>query len=191
MHIIFYELLQLNGISLTSTHFKQRRKLLETVILPTDSKYFRLSELSVFSLEDHALCLRNLEEYYFEILNRKEEGLMVKGGESVYKPGTTGKWFKLKRNQIRGLGDNADFTIVGVSMERESNFLGVNHKLRFNRFWVAVRIPKSSTSIPHFKVIMYVEAGFSVGLSTLFNSPQPSSLKLISVWSKGTASFLL
>jgi DNA ligase-4 len=182
MHIIFYELLQLNSVSLTSTHFSNRRKLLETVISLKDSKFYRLSELSIFSLDD-PLCLRNLQEYYLEILNRKEEGLMIKGGESVYKPGTTGKWFKLKRNQIAGLGDNADFTIVGVSMERESNFLNINHLLKvppyfsflqFNRFWVAVRIPRASSSVPHFKVIFYVEAGFSVGNRLDLTSSSPN-----------------
>jgi DNA ligase-4 len=163
MHIVFYELLHLNGVSLTSTHLKQRRKILESVIIPGDSKYFRLSEYSVFSLGD-SLCKRQLEEYYFEILQRKEEGLMIKGGESVYKPGTTGKWFKLKRNQIEGLGDSIDFTILGVSMDRDSNFLNINHLLKLNRFWVGVRREPCASPIPHFRIIFYVEAGFSKGI---------------------------
>lgn len=115
--------------------------------------------------------------YYEKILAEREEGVIIKPSRSIYQPGfepgTNSQlgWFKLKRDYIEGLGDTADFAIIGgvCSTRTDSKFTpGQNNVGGFiTKYAVGcllnenvVRSPIMSVR-PRFGLVFYVDCGFA------------------------------
>ncbi|KAK3794568.1 hypothetical protein RRG08_003717 [Elysia crispata] len=110
-----FDILLLNGRVLTNTALKDRLPILEDAFTPIDGRIIRSVYKRASSNQDCADALN-------EAIDNKEEGIMVKLTDSVYKPNTRkGGWFKIKPEYIGGLMDELDVLIVG-------GYFGVGHR---------------------------------------------------------------
>ncbi|GFN81474.1 DNA ligase [Plakobranchus ocellatus] len=110
-----FDILLLNDKVLTNTPLKDRLPLLEDVFTPIDGRIIRSAFKPAHTNQDCADALN-------EAIDNKEEGIMVKLADSVYKPNTRkGGWFKIKPEYIGGLMDELDLLIVG-------GYFGVGHR---------------------------------------------------------------
>ena len=98
-----FDILYYNGKSMIDQPFHERTKLLRKII--KEEKYkFKTSEQVITSDEKVA------EKFYKEALKDKEEGVMIKNLNSVYKPGArVGDMLKLKP-----IANELDLVIVGA-----------------------------------------------------------------------------
>ena len=98
-----FDIIYYNGKSLIDSPFKQRREILEKIIKTARLK-IRLAEQIITDNEEKA------EEFYAKALEDKQEGLMAKNLEAVYKPGARiGYAVKLKPNP-----EEFDLVITGA-----------------------------------------------------------------------------
>ncbi|GFR84311.1 DNA ligase [Elysia marginata] len=110
-----FDILLLNDRVLTNTALKDRLPLLEDVFTPIEGHIIRSVYKPATSNQECADALN-------EAIDNKEEGIMVKLADSVYKPNTRkGGWFKIKPEYIGGLMDELDVLIVG-------GYFGVGHR---------------------------------------------------------------
>src|SRR5213593_509873 len=86
---VAFDLLWLNGRSLLTTPFRERRRYLGRVRLPPQ---FQIARVTL------ARSAAEIEQTFQQARQRLNEGLMIKDPESFYLPGTRGMfWFKLKK----------------------------------------------------------------------------------------------
>lgn len=110
-----FDILLLNDRVLTNTALKDRLLLLDDVFTPIKGRIIRSEYKAATSNQECADALN-------EAIDKKEEGIMVKLSDSVYKPNTRkGGWFKIKPEYIGGLMDELDILIVG-------GYFGVGHR---------------------------------------------------------------
>ena len=64
--------------------------------------------------------LKKFREYYTELIAAREEGVIIKPFLSIYEPGRDGGWLKLKKDYIEGIGDTADFAIIGGRLSEKT-----------------------------------------------------------------------
>ncbi|KAJ3377107.1 hypothetical protein HDU92_008633 [Lobulomyces angularis] len=161
LFLVIFDILHFNGKSLINFQLKERKKLLHTIIRPIKN-YAKISEARII-YNDSNLKI-NLENNFKEVLTRAEEGLIIKGYSSVYKPGDFGHYLKLKRDQIPEFGDTEDFVILGASFESSLNFVKSNEKFKVNRFWVGFLANElnQECAIPKFKILFKVDAGLGI-----------------------------
>ena len=103
-----FDLLYLNGRDITQKTYRQRRKLLSS-ILKKDGQIVKLAEERIIhSAED-------VSEFFNEAISEGLEGLMLKKLDSPYKAGGRGfHWVKFKRSQAGELTDTVDCVLLGV-----------------------------------------------------------------------------
>lgn len=104
IRIHLFDILYLNGEMLISKPLIERRKILENVIEKIEGKF----ELAKQIISDD---VKEIEEFYQESLNAKQEGLMLKVLTSPYKFGRhVGGWYKIKPTM-----ESLDLVIVGAT----------------------------------------------------------------------------
>lgn len=103
-----FDLLFLNGHDVTKKPYKERRKML-TSIVPKEGKIVRLAEERVLhSAED-------ISKFFNEAITEGLEGLMLKKLDAPYVAGGRGfHWIKFKRSQAGELTDTVDCVLLGV-----------------------------------------------------------------------------
>jgi hypothetical protein len=121
--------------------------------------------------------LSPLRSYFISCIQAAGEGLVIKGAGSRYIPGRR-IWFKMKPDYMRGLGDTAEYCILGGSyVPSASKFLKITqdqYPSLMNTFYVGVILNKKQIFSygvqPDFRIIFTFEAGFSreslIGFST-------------------------
>ncbi|HJW97208.1 MAG TPA: ATP-dependent DNA ligase, partial [archaeon] len=99
----FFDLIHLNGKSFFEAPFKERRKILESIISPVTGKFQLAEELITKDLQ-------KAEKFYRKALEENQEGVMVKNLQALYQPGrrVAGGWLKVKPTM-----ENLDLAIVG------------------------------------------------------------------------------
>jgi DNA ligase-1 len=104
IQVNFFDIIYLNGKSFFETPFRERRKVLESIISPVPGK-FQLAEELVTKDEKKAGA------FYRKALEANQEGVMVKNMEAPYQPGrrVAGGWLKVKPTM-----ENLDLVIVGA-----------------------------------------------------------------------------
>jgi DNA ligase-1 len=86
---IAFDMLWKDGASLLQTPLRERRRLLESLALPDEFRYARITGVG---------SIDAIEEAFAAARARNNEGLMVKDPESLYSPGRRGlAWLKLKK----------------------------------------------------------------------------------------------
>jgi DNA ligase-4 len=105
---IVFDILYLNGEVLTGKPLAERLKILESFIKPVNHRLEFAERKSSQSKEE-------IIESLNVAIDRREEGIIVKLSDSVYKLNKRqgGGWFKLKPDYIDGLMDELDLLIVG------------------------------------------------------------------------------
>ncbi|MHC1598701.1 MAG: ATP-dependent DNA ligase [Candidatus Methanofastidiosia archaeon] len=110
-----FDILYHNGNSLIDTPFKERRRILETVITPVEGKLV-LSKMIITDNENEA------NAFFSESLLKGNEGIMLKNLESPYVPGLrVGNMLKMK-----SVLESLDCIIIGAEWGtgRRANLMG-------------------------------------------------------------------
>ncbi|KAG6888469.1 hypothetical protein C0995_008042 [Termitomyces sp. Mi166 len=119
--LVFFDILCLDSKSLLMTPYRTRRSILESLIhvVPGECILSHRVPVGVGTLdygEDSQVIA--LEKVFTESIATYQEGLVLKGEETVYHDFFT-PWVKIKRDYIPGHGDTVDMVVVGVTWERE------------------------------------------------------------------------
>lgn len=103
-----FDLLYLNGKDITTKPYRQRRKLLQSIVSKEGSTVRLAEERVLHSAEDIA-------KFFNEAVSEGLEGLMLKKLDSPYAAGGRGfHWIKFKRSQSGELTDTVDCVLLGV-----------------------------------------------------------------------------
>lgn len=103
-----FDLLYVNGRDVTEKPYRERRKLLQSVVRP-EGKVVRLAEER--TLHNAA----EITKFFNEEISEGLEGLMLKKLDSPYVAGGRGfHWIKFKRSQAGELTDTVDCVLLGV-----------------------------------------------------------------------------
>lgn len=103
-----FDLLYLAGRDITQKPYKERRKLLESII-PQGGQQVKLAEHRVLHKAEQ------INKFFNEAVAEGLEGLMLKKLESPYAAGGRGfHWIKFKRGQSGELTDTIDCVLLGV-----------------------------------------------------------------------------
>ncbi len=103
-----FDLLYLNGQDLTGKAYWERRKLLQSIIIP-NGQVVRLAEERILHNAGE------ITQFFNEVISEGLEGLMLKKLDSPYVAGGRGfHWIKFKRSQSGELSDTIDCVLLGV-----------------------------------------------------------------------------
>lgn len=103
-----FDLLYLNGKDICEKPYKERRKLLESIV-DRDGKVVRLAQVRVLHKAE------DVTKFFNEEISEGLEGLMLKKLDSPYVAGGRGfHWIKFKRSQAGELTDTVDCVLLGV-----------------------------------------------------------------------------
>lgn len=153
--IIFFDVLALEGQSLLNTPFERRREVLEELIrrIPgwsgiSSGEWIKLDHESENSQNQSQSQSRSQDSSQKPKLSSQkslintfsrsiasyQEGLVLKPCTGKYNC-TQAQWVKMKKDYIPGLGDCADFVILGAGWEKErGRELGGKFQSRFCAF---------------------------------------------------------
>ncbi|KAG9104312.1 hypothetical protein FRC06_003820, partial [Ceratobasidium sp. 370] len=130
--LIFFDILSLDGQSLLDKPFEQRRKTLEEVIrcVPgwagiSNGTWINLVEDTNTNTDTQSstqssthLPHEALVQRFSQVIADYEEGLVVKSCSGRYNS-SRAQWVKMKKDYIPGLGDCADFVVIGAGHDRD------------------------------------------------------------------------
>uniref|UniRef100_A0A2C9JHQ7 DNA ligase n=1 Tax=Biomphalaria glabrata TaxID=6526 RepID=A0A2C9JHQ7_BIOGL len=153
-----FDVLLLNDKVLTNTPLRERLSLIDDVFTPVEGRIVK-------SVYKEALTRQDCADALNEAIDNKEEGIMVKLADSVYKPNTRkGGWFKIKPEYIGGLMDELDLLVVG-------GYFGVGERGGMvSHFLCAVAEPVSDGEMPTiFFSFCKVGSGYSKKQLKTFN----------------------
>ncbi len=103
-----FDILYLNGKDITEKPYKERRKLLESVVSKAGN-IIRIAE------EKKLKSAKEITDFFNEAISEGLEGLMLKKLDSPYIAGGRGfHWVKFKRSQAGQLTDSVDCVLLGV-----------------------------------------------------------------------------
>ncbi|CAI7678561.1 unnamed protein product [Penicillium manginii] len=161
--IIFFDILVLDDdICLRKPH-RQRRLLLKDVVSPIDGRA-DLAHQEVLDFA-HLESRERLEVSFARAISQRWEGYVLKASDDPYFPiyaaGTNasfGRWIKLKKDYIQGLGDTLDIALVGAYYEvRDAAALSSVKGLKWTHFLVGCLQNKEAVlelgETPHFQII--------------------------------------
>jgi DNA ligase 1 len=113
IQIHLFDVIYLNGEMLINKPLFERRKILESIIEVIPGKFELAKQLITKDV-------KKIEEFYNEALNAKQEGLMLKVLNSIYRFGRhVGGWYKIKPTM-----ENLDLVIVGATWGKEQEQIG-------------------------------------------------------------------
>jgi DNA ligase-1 len=107
--LFFFDCLLNEDKDLTNNSFLERRKILESIINPTENS--NLSNLIITEKEGE------IENFFHQAVSAGSEGLMAKSikGESIYQAGSRGwLWIKYKRDYKTEISDSLDLVVIGA-----------------------------------------------------------------------------
>ena len=103
-----FDILYLNGKDITDKPYRERRKLLESILMK-HNLVVRLAEERVLH------TAKDIIKFFNEAVSEGLEGLMLKKLDSAYIAGGRGfHWIKFKRSQSGELTDTVDCVLLGV-----------------------------------------------------------------------------
>ena len=136
----------LNGESLVHLPLESRFTKLHSIINPNPTFVEILPMIKGHTITD-------LESNLDEIMDKGQEGLILKDPNSLYDPGSRENWYKVKPDYFDNLSESLDVLVVGA-------FYGEGRNAgKFASFMCAVR--DTSKDYPTFQTICKVGSGFS------------------------------
>ncbi len=103
-----FDLLYLNGKDIAQKPYRERRKLLESII-SKDGSIVRIAQEKILK------SAKGITDFFNEAISEGLEGLMLKKLDSPYAAGGRGfHWVKFKRSQAGQLTDSVDCVLLGV-----------------------------------------------------------------------------
>ncbi|KAJ5177234.1 uncharacterized protein N7482_003111 [Penicillium canariense] len=161
--IVFFDILLLDDdVCLQSPH-RQRRLLLQSVVETIPGRA-AISEQEILDF-GRSDSQDRLEASFANAIAQRWEGLVLKGCDEPYFPiyaagvdRSFGRWIKLKKDYIPGLGDTVDLALVGAWYNaQEAAAFEPTKQLRWTHFLVGCLLNKTaflqSGAKPHFRVV--------------------------------------
>jgi DNA ligase-1 len=103
----FFDVLFSNGKSCLDTSYKERRSLLEKIVV--EDAFAKIMPMTLVKTDNE------VEDSLENAINSGCEGLMLKQLDSPYRAGArASNWLKLKREYRNELGDSLDLVVVGA-----------------------------------------------------------------------------
>lgn len=161
--IVFFDILLLDDdVCLAKPHRLRRLLLQDTVHLIPSRAAVSEQEVLDFGRPDSQ---RQLQISFAKAIAQRWEGYVLKACEEPYFPMYSsgadkafGRWIKLKKDYIPGLGDTIDLALVGAKYDsRDAAAIQHYGKLQWTHFFVGCLLNKEETlqsrEIPRFKVV--------------------------------------
>ncbi|KAL8791588.1 MAG: hypothetical protein Q9195_005793 [Heterodermia aff. obscurata] len=153
--MVFYDVLLLDDHSLLPVPHASRRKLLEQLVSPILSRADLVTQRELdFS---HPTAPRKLQEHFAQAIANRWEGLVLKPSDEPYfgpaqriPNSYPSSWLKIKKDYIAGLGDTADFAVVGAGYDVKEATRRGDKRLNWTHFHIGCL--KNKTAVIHLKV---------------------------------------
>ncbi|SCU81854.1 LAMI_0B07954g1_1 [Lachancea mirantina] len=114
---MIFDLLFLNGVSLTKVPLETRQEYLQTVINPVPNIIEVLKSLKCSDSND----IRNLLE---KAISMGSEGIVLKQCSSIYSIGARNEaWIKVKPEYLEQFGENLDLIVIGRDPGKKDSFM--------------------------------------------------------------------
>ena len=159
--IMFYDVILIDDDPVLHKPHRERRRLLEKLVMPIEGEVGITWQKHVrFSKSDGP---KRLKEGLAHAFVHRWEGIVLKPSDEPYfdlgrsvKGNHSSQWIKLKKDCIRGLGDSADFVVVGAGYDVSEAFRFTNLDLKWTHFYIGclrnkVAVVQSGMK-PHFLV---------------------------------------
>src|SRR6266536_769007 len=149
--VVFHDVILVDDDYILTKRHQDRYWILSALVRRVEGHaHMREAKLIDFSKPNASISLR---QHYSSAIAKGWEGLVLKPDDEAFfsfKQHNLGKlsaaWIKLKKDYIAGLGDTADFTIIGGSYDgREASSLGIKG-LRWTSFHVGCLMNKEEVS---------------------------------------------
>lgn len=165
--VVFFDVLVLDDDVCLKKPHRERRLLLKDIIQTIDGRAdIAEQQILDFSRPDSQ---RRLEMIFSKAISQRWEGCVLKGCDDPYFsifPNRTnrsfGRWIKLKKDYIPGLGDTVDLSLIGAKYEpRDATALNRIRKLLWTHFFIGCLVNKEAVvqlgAMPRFRVIDVID----------------------------------
>ncbi|KAF7715723.1 Uncharacterized protein PECH_006125 [Penicillium ucsense] len=165
--VIFFDILLIDdNVCLRAPHFQRRLLLQDLVQLIPGRAALAEQDMIDFSESSSRFWL---EDRFAKAISQRWEGLVLKASDepyfSIHAAGMNdqfGRWIKLKKDYIPGLGDTVDLALVGASYNaQDAAALSSIGGLRWTHFLVGCLLNKDAVvqhgTRPHFRGIDVVD----------------------------------
>ena len=119
--IMVYDLLLVDDCAVLHLSYRERRQHLARLVAPIDGRFGVIAQIDV-DFAHHTATAR-LKRALAKAFVRRWEGLVLKPVDESYfslqrgRSGFQSPWIKMKKDCISGLGDTADFAVVGAGYD--------------------------------------------------------------------------
>ncbi|KAI0358264.1 hypothetical protein OH77DRAFT_1449955 [Trametes cingulata] len=153
--LVFFDVLLLDGVSLLSLPYGQRRSVLERV-MNVKPGYAMLAERTCIDMKSKE-PEEQLRRVFARAIANHQEGVVLKAAGATYAE-RRWPWVKLKQDYIPGYGDSVDLVLLAASWEKErARELRVPPTAYTTFYFGALanadELKAHPTRLPHFKVI--------------------------------------
>ncbi|KAL8672914.1 MAG: hypothetical protein Q9168_002640 [Polycauliona sp. 1 TL-2023] len=164
--IVYYDLMLLDdNVVMNTPHSARRRRLQDLVTIGRGMAIISKQKTVDFSTSRGPEKLRTL---FATAITHRWEGLVLKPADEPYfssrqpyKNGPLRGWIKLKKDYIPGLGDSADFAVVGAGYDASRAAQLKNSKLKWTHFHLGClrnkKEVKEKNSRPYIVIIGALE----------------------------------
>ncbi|KAJ5272397.1 Nucleic acid-binding OB-fold [Penicillium angulare] len=164
MIVLFDVLLLDDDVCLRKPH-RDRRLLLKNMIHPTAGRAMISEQVILDFGQARSSIYNRLETTFSNAIARRWEGLVLKACDEPYFPiysagvdNSFGRWIKLKKDYIPGLGDTVDLALIGGYYDaHDAAAHSSTTKLKWTHFLVGCLMNKEgvmkSGQVPRFQVI--------------------------------------
>jgi DNA ligase-4 len=165
--MVFFDILLLDdNICLRNPHRERRLLLKNTVQIIPGLADIADQRVIDFSRPDGQ---SKLESFFSMGIAERWEGFVLKGCEDPYFPilinpgaSCTGRWIKLKKDYIPGLGDTIDVALIGAAYNaRDASTLGGEKRLSWTHFFVGCLENKDAvvqvSATPRFCIVDVID----------------------------------
>lgn len=108
--VFLFDILYLNGQSLMDKPINERRELLEKEVVIQENRVMLSDYLLCTGTPDQVEAL--LAARMQAVISNKQEGLVLKGLETIYEPNAR-HWLKMKKDYLKGMADSVDLVVLG------------------------------------------------------------------------------
>jgi DNA ligase-4 len=161
--IMFFDILLLDDDNCLAKPHRERRLLLQKVVQTIPGR----SDLAHQEVLDfgRADSYERLQRSFGKAITQRWEGYILKASDEPYFPIYStgvdhmfGRWIKLKKDYVPGLGDTVDLALIGASYKsQDAQSLSQIQGLKWTHFLVGCLLNKANVqedgSLPHFRVI--------------------------------------
>lgn len=165
--VVFFDVLVLDDDVCLKKPHRERRLLLKEVIQTIDGRA-DVAEQQILDFS-RPNSQHRLEMLFSKAIAQRWEGCVLKGCDDPYfsifpnsTNGSFGRWIKLKKDYIPGLGDTVDLSLIGAKHEpRDATALSRIPKLLWTHFFIGCLVNKEAVvqlgATPRFRVIDVID----------------------------------